>query len=542
MEKTLTKDQVKNILLNAPKGADPKQLIKGIVDRGYQIEGLNIPRPKEPEKGLVASPIGAGFSKEGSSDATFKDRFSNAKPTIGAVEKIADFTGGKEISQGLGQAAAQGKNSRMLEETQVAQTNLLDKALKTLREKKDRGEDTSRLESALKVFGEEVGDTGAGAQELLNPNKLTNKQVIGDALQLGTTIVGAGSLPSTAKNVVGAETIGKGIVSGAKEGAKFGGAFGTAQGASEALQNDLSGKEVLKKSALGGVEGGIAGGVLGGVAGGVSGGLKARETAKVVKEDAFVDDLVSPKPTTAVKERAMKEGRVTEAGMLGKSKIIPSKRDKQLAEAVKGYVSSEKPVTENIESVKAGVSKINNGVKQYVKENKVPFNTNQLKRQLNNGKDELNLIFASDSNAEKTYDSVVREFMKHVENKDTEGLLEARQAFDQIPAIKKLLNSQGLGENTRKEVVLTARDMVNRYIADLLPEGNQYRSDLLQESRMIEAIGNMVDKNISMIGKNKLQMLTSQYPILKWIIGGLATAAVGAAGVGVGSAIIGSSD
>lgn len=197
-------------------------------------------------------------------------------------EKIADFTGGKELSQGLGQAAALGTNSKMLEETQVAQANLLDKALKTLREKKERGEDTTRLEQAIKVFGEEIGQTGAGAEELLNPNKLTNKQVIGDAIQLGTTIVGAGSLPGAAKNVVGAETLKTGLIQGAKLGAKTGAGFGGATGVAQGLQEDKDIQGIIKEGIKGAVIGGVGGAVVGGVMGGISGGVKGHQLRKEV--------------------------------------------------------------------------------------------------------------------------------------------------------------------------------------------------------------------------------------------------------------------
>lgn len=247
------------------------------------------------------------------------------------------------------------------------------------------------------------------------------------------------------------------------------------------------------------------------------------------KGDEFVLDLVSPKATTAIKQEALAQGRVSEPGLLKAGKILPSKRDEQVAEAVKDFVSNKATPVQNIDSIKNGVAAINNGVKDYVKANKVPFNTNQLKTQLNKGKEELNLIFASDTNAKKTYDAVVKEFIKHVKSKDTSGLLDARQEFDKIPAIKKLLDSQGLGENTRKEIVLTTRSMANRYIADLLPKGNQYRATLLKESKMIEALGNIADKNTGIIDANKLQLLLEEYPVLKWVIGGTATGLVGGA-------------
>ena len=225
-----------------------------------------------------------------------------------------------------------------------------------------------------------------------------------------------------------------------------------------------------------------------------------------------------------------------------KSTIIPSSHDKEMADAVRDVISPKKSVLQNTSAIDKKIRRTNNGVKEYVAQNKVPFNTNQLKSKLNSGRDELKLVFASDANAAKTYDAVVEEFMRNVGGKDTAGLLDARQGFDKIPAIKKLLDSQGLGENVKKEVVLTARRKANEYIAELLPEGNPYKVSLLQETRMIEALENIAEKNRGMIGKNNLQILAQRYPILKWVIGGIATGLVGGAGVGVGSTIINSSD
>lgn len=468
-------------------------------------------------------------------------------------EKILGFTGGDTLAKGAGQALADtnvqlgglapGESvSSLMGQVQKGQGEQQSKLIQAIRTAKAQGKDTTRLEKALTDLTGGIAQTGNTAEQLLNPNQITNKQVLGDALQLATTIGTAGSLPGAASEVGAAKTVGQGIIQGAKIGAKTGAIAGGASGVASGLKNDLTAEEIAKQGALGVAGGAALGGVLGGVSGGISGGIQGAKASKLVKEENFVKDLVSPKLTEKVKEQALAEGRVTEAGLLKKSAVLPGKRDKQLAEVVKNYVSSKKPITENIDSVKAGVKQINEGVKDYVKANKVPFNTKQLASQLNKGKDELNLIFASDSNAEKTYNAVVKEFLKGVDSKDTAGLLARRQEFDKIPAIKKLLDSQGLGENTKKEVVLTVRDMANRYIAKLLPEGNAYRSQLLQESKMIEALGNMTEKNTGMIGQNKLQMLTKEYPILKWLIGGAATGVVGAAGVGVGSSIIGSSD
>lgn len=538
--------------------------------------------------------------------------------TMGVVNKVADFTGGKEIAQGLGQALAQRGTSKLIDETQAQQQKIQASLLEQLKARKAIGGDTAKIEQALNMINEDIQSYGQGTGQLLNPNELTNKQVIGDALQLATTAGGAKLAGALGGKVAQATTATQGAILGAKAGALGGAGVGALTGASQGLQKDKSGIDIAKEAVGSALVGAGTGGVLGAITGGISGLIQGKKivkstldnhlatvkqefdnltpeqiqagggkdallaqnkkdivmqlkdagltekanlvdkvntknvssvdeyinnirdslSAKAKSKTDFAVDLVSPKATEAVKQQALKEGRVTEQGLLSASKITPSKRDYQLAEAVKGVVDPKKSTTQNLNLIESKVSDINTGVKAYVKANKVPFNTNQLAKQLNDGKSELDLIFASDKNAERTYDAVSKKFIELVQNKDTAGLLDARQEFDKIPAVKKLLESDKLGENARKEIVMSVRTQANKYVANLLPKGNQYRETLLKESRMLEAIGNLAEKNTGVIGQNKLQTLAKNYPILKWIAGGIA----GGASVGVGGAIIGSTD
>jgi len=404
--------------------------------------------------------------------------------------------------------------------------------------------------------GEFLGEVpGLGKVDLtkspLDPENLkTINKSVKAGVDVGLLLAGGGGAGEAVKT-----GIKQGIIQGAKAGAKTGAIIGGTSGASTALEEGATVGSTLENTVTGAASGAVLGGVLGGATGGVSSAISTTKkltsgltdkgtkiinkiTGQPQNETEFALDLVSPKATEKVKQQAIAQGRVTEQGIIRPSKILPSKRDIQLAESVKGVVSMKKTPLQNVEALDSAVSKINNRVKSYVKKNKVPFNTNQLKSQLNRGKEELKVIFASDTTAEKTYDVVIKEFMKHVKSKDTAGLLDARQAVDKIPAIKKLLDSRGLGENVKKEVVLTVRRMANEYVASLLPKGNKYRADLLRESHMLEVIFNMAMKESKEIGLNKIQSLTLKYPILKWAVSGL----VGAGGIGVGSAIIGSLD
>lgn len=309
MDKYLSKQQVKVILEQAPKGIDGGKIVDGLVARGYKLEGFN----DQPEP---------------------------TKPTT--IEKVADFTGGKEIAQGLGQAIANPKIAKSIEQVQNQQFDIQGQLLARIKENKAIGKDTSKLEDALNTINEEIAKTGQGAENLLNQNELTNKQVVGDALQLGTTIVGAGNLSGVGTQakaglnaiksgdnvldaVKGAETVfktgvrgkalptaiqgvtenigilkgsGKGFISGAKTGAMFSSATGVSQG----LQEDKNAEQIAIQGLGGAIGGGILGGVLGGLVGGVSGGISGRKlNQEVIK--AQEESGLRPSLSTVIKEK-----------------------------------------------------------------------------------------------------------------------------------------------------------------------------------------------------------------------------------------------
>lgn len=285
-------------------------------------------------------------------------------------EKVLDFTGGKEIAQGLGQALTQRRNAKLLEDVQKGQMDTQSQILQRIKEKKTNGEDTSHLEKTLEELGLNISNTGSSAERnFLNPNELSNKEVLGDALQLATTAGGAKVAGAVAGNATKATGVIQGIAQGAKTGALGGAAVGGLTGVSQGLQDEQDAAGIAKSGLTGAAFGAAGGAALGGITGGVSGAIKGSKTVK----DNFAKELVSPKQTAQVKEQAFKEGRVTDPGFLRKSKILASKRDEELADAVGEVVSPKKSVTENLDAIRDTVSDINDGVKTYVKQNKVPL-------------------------------------------------------------------------------------------------------------------------------------------------------------------------
>lgn len=276
------------------------------------------------------------------------------------AEKIADFTGGKEIGQGLGQALA--GNNKRVEETQNQQIALQGQLLQRIKEKKAKGEDTSRLEGALEDLGVDIKAFGDGAEETLNPNKLTNKQVIGDALQLATTAGGAKVIGAVAGKATTALSAGQGLAQGAKAGLLGGMATGALTSTAQGLQEnkDVRGivKDALTGTAIGGAGGAVLGGLIGAIGGGLTGsklrqqalnrqrelGIKPAQDIEAMKskakiqgfEDADIDFTSSMKPVDKaigrkqieLAEKALKDKRSLERpiDLVGKNFVTKAKK------------------------------------------------------------------------------------------------------------------------------------------------------------------------------------------------------------------------
>lgn len=444
--------------------------------------------------------------------------------------------------KGMGQSIAAGiagnVGNKNLDLANQMNNEITTSLIKRIKEKRARGEDTSRLLGALKTMDKEVDFSSIINESTGNSLNKTGRQVFGEGLGIATDLLGAGTLPGAVKNTVAAKTFGQGFKQGAVTGIKGGATFGTAAGISRGMQEDKSAGEIVGQGLRSGIEGALAGGVLGGAIGGVAGGIAGRQERLLNKKLDYTLDLVSPKVTTKVAEKAGMEGRVTAPGVFTKSKITPSRRDILLADAVSDYVPAGAKPTEAVDAISRGVDEINSGLKGMIYERNMPIQPESLAQRFEAAKDDVRLIFASDKTAENTYNAVVKAFLKHIKSNDTIGLFEARQSFDQLPAIQKLLNSEGLGENTRREIVSVIRQIPNEFVADMLPNNNPLKAGLLQESRMIEAMSNIVQKNVATLGQSKVSQLLEKYPILKFILYGIGTGAV----IGVTNKLTGQSD
>jgi hypothetical protein len=508
MEKFLTKARIQEIINNAPDTVSSEEIISGLVSRGYQLEGLNVQEPVEEKKNIA--------------------------------EKIASVTGGEELGQGLGQAIAMGKNNKQIEKVQEDQFSIQGQLIQSIQKKRALGEDTSRLENALAMISDDISKTGEGAEKILNPNELTDKQVIGDALQLGTTVASVGSfgkgfvaggknatvknvvtnfpgkqklLPSAVSGFTGAKTIGQGIVQGAKTGALTGSVAGGATGFSQGLQEDKTVGESLVQGVKGAVVGGVTGGIVGGVAGGVSGAINK---AKITKQSKYLD-AVTPNTkdlTPTEYEGLLNRKKITPKTAKQPSKYILSDQEKAVASKYKGILTDD-PV-KNTQNIIDEIAKKDEEVGVFLKKNNGIFNTGELKNSIKKKLDDIVDFTVDDKKLSTAKKALIDNFVKELKKNDMETLWQARKAFDkQIE--KAFSGSPTLQNNIKKEF----RNAVQDFIADRTPDG-VYKASMKDMSQLFNLRDITNTKAVKEKGLSGIQLWIKNNPTKVKVIGGVA--------------------
>lgn len=212
---------------------------------------------------------------------------------VGVFEKIGNFLGGTKIAQGLAQAINLGKASKSIEETQQNQIKLQGELMKVIKEQKSIGADTSKLENALTDLNAEIGKTGSNAEAILNPNQLTNKEVLGDAAQLAL-LAGGGTVAKTAGKIAKAnqaKTAIGGVARTAGAGAGTGAVLTGGEFAAQAAKQNASGEDIVKAGLIGAGIGLAGGGILSGIISGtgkIVKGMKLRQAVLKAQEESGI--------------------------------------------------------------------------------------------------------------------------------------------------------------------------------------------------------------------------------------------------------------
>lgn len=340
------------------------------------------------------------------------------------------------------------------------------------------------------------------------------KDVTGSALEAASYLPGVGAAGTTARGVSaglrGAGQLFKtGLISGLE-----GAASGFLGGAGSSLQRQETLPQATGKGLLGGLTGGLIGGGLG--VGGTALTQAGREalSSAIPKTSAreLALDLVKPIETEETLSKAFRESRIGQPGVFTKAPILPSRKEELLADAVAplfetGELTSDMTEQQIGKVLSNKVKEINTGVKRILSENNVPINDTELVKRILNKQAESSFLFTGDETAEKAYQGLMNGFLSELKGKDLVSLFDARQSFDKTieklaPNLKKYFKGQ-LGENVKATAYDDIRTVANEYIADLLPENNPYRSQLLREHYLLEALNNVEEKFVKTKGGSK---------------------------------------
>lgn len=433
---------------------------------------------------------------------------------------------GKEIGKSLVQAG-----------TNVA--NLATGGVKKFQQGLDEGNRVN-VPALIGDYGQAALMTGGAAAPIARAKPLATMTRV--PFGAGRAGVDVANLARNGKNIATAKNIGTGL------GLGYAGDVATGLKEGESMQDTFT---PGLGTALGGVGGGLAGGLtkeakrLGDVPDELAKGIDkaTQKAASRTKTGDFALDFTSPKITKGLAQDAIKQGskRVKEQGLFGETKLLPNDRDKRIADAVRDVISPKKRLIENVDAINKKISATNQGVKEYIAQNNAIFNEAQLRTKLAAVKEEHDLLFAGDKSAQDTYDAVINAFLKQIQKKDTVGLFEARQDFDKFlrTKIPNLFKKDATGQfldprdSIRNNAALDVRKAANEYIAELLPEGNQFREDLLRESDMLEALTRIAEKNAGKISLKNMKVLAQKYPMIAAALGTAAAGAIGGLGAGV---------
>lgn len=441
-------------------------------------------------------------------------------------EKILGFTGGEEIAQGLGQAGAQGKTGKQIEDVQQRQMNTQTELLSLIKEKKTRGEDTTRLEGALEDVNAEIRRLGGSAESLLNPEELTEKQVVGDALQLATTAAGG----KVAGKVAGKVTSGTGVLRGALQGAKTGALTGTALGALEGTAQGLQRDETLGQIAGSTVEGALVGGIGGALLGGLTGGVSG--LAKGIKADKAQAHLkaITPEPkdlTPTEYENLLNRGKITPKTATEPARYIISPEEVATAEKYKSILGKD-PAKNSI-NIMNEISKKDKEVGEFLRSKNGIFNTGELKNSLQASLDDITDVTIDEQRLARLKESTINNFISGLKKNDMESLWTARKEFDR--RIEKAFTGSPTLQNEMKVAFRNAvQDFISQRTDDVTYKA--YMNDMSSLFRIRDIVNTKATKEK---GLNAIMAWARRNENTLKVVGGLG--AIGTA-LGIGTNVV----
>ena len=243
-------------------------------------------------------------------------------------------------------------------------------------------------------------------------------------------------------------------------------------------------------------------------------------------------EIIKPKLSNKEIANALEAGKGVTKGkipLLGKVEIKPSLKDFEVAKSVGDVVSTRKNFVDNITAIRGKIATLAKSTDEGLKNNDVIFNNKRLKSFLNDVKEDSRIIFGSDKALENNYNAVIDEVFKLLSEKKNKvsDLLQVRRDFDKIVKQKfPRIFEVGSTDVVRSNAVLDVRRGVNDFIEELLPEGNEFKPLLKEQSLMYQATKNIAKKNaevVNMGAASKVMNFLRQNPVTHGLTGGIIT-------------------
>lgn len=242
-------------------------------------------------------------------------------------------------------------------------------------------------------------------------------------------------------------------------------------------------------------------------------------------------DLTSPtlykKKTIEAFEKAGKPGGIVEKGITKEYVVAPTKKDKEVAKSVMGFVNKNKSPVSNLKSVNKEIARISvKEVKPFLEANSKKLYPNVLTKKLEAV--EPATLIKTDRTLENTFDLVKRRIIEVVVAKadDTPSLWDTRIDIDGL--MKKEFGDRLFDPDKNfavKDAYLKMRRAINDLIAQQTPN-KTFINQMKKLSNMYIARQNIAENSWRLLETNAFQRFLKSHPALvkgfKWttILGG----------------------
>jgi hypothetical protein len=263
---------------------------------------------------------------------------------------------------------------------------------------------------------------------------------------------------------------------------------------------------------------------------------------KKVSEDALkmVKRKVSSL-TPAEQETLMKTNKITESGIFKNAEIKTTPQDIELAKSVEGIVDPRKSPIENIDRITTKRIELAEQTKTLPQMLDGAIDTNEIKGLLEGLKKSSSINFIGDTALESAYNKAIETFMDILSSKPKTigNVLEARKEYDiaikekYADAFKPNTDARG---NVIKQAALDVRKAANNFVEGALPEGNEFKGLLKEQTNLYMAAENISKNNLPIIEKNKFQRVLGLITRHPWMSAEIGVAAVGGTAIGIGGA------